>query len=256
MIRRSTITNWTHLIGVLIVCLVAAVPAGAQSLVVDGDFEGNENGVQLRSSKQGPPGWYESRKDGKDARLLLKLSSKNIRGNKTKKAMLKANPLYNTYLSQKLAAPQTEHLTMQWDICIKEIFDPFNRTGFMMLGNASVKGRGPNATGAERFVFLAFEKASKPDKINLFAFEGGTDVDWDTRTVLIENLDIKTWYTVKVDLDIANGHYFVTLPGVHEEPVKATAFKSKKKPVPTEITHISFASWNDGPGTVYVDNVR
>ena len=72
----------------------------------------------------------------------------------------------------------------------------------------------------------------------------------------IENLDIKTWYTVKVDLDIANGLYYVTLPGVHEEPVKVKAFKSKKKPVPTKITHISFASWNDGPGTVYIDNVR
>lgn len=263
MNRRRNFANLSHqlagltVVAVLIACLIAAAPAYGQALLVDGDFEANENGRELRSNgKSGPAGWYESRKDGNQARLLLMLSKKGIGGNKTKKAMLKANPEFNTYLSQKLVEPQTGRVAMQWDIYIKEIFDPFNRTGFMMLGNASVRGRGPNATGSERFVFLAFEKASQPDKINLFAFEGGTDIEWDTRTILIENLDIKTWYTVKVDLDIPNGLYFVTLPGVHEEPVQVKAFQSKKKPVPTEITHISFASWNDGPGTVYIDNVR
>jgi len=251
-------TTWYQLLGgFLCLGLVTIASASAQgTLVVDGDFEQNEKGQQLRA-KEDPRGWYESRKDGKAARLLLKLSKKSVGGNKTTKAMIKASPEYNTYLSQAFAQPISDHLEMQWDVYVKEIFPPYNRSAFQILGDSSIKGRGPNATGRERFVFLGFENIPGSDsKINLFAFEGGVDVEWDKKTLLVENLDLKHWYTVKVVLDVKAGFYHVSMPGVSDKPVKLKAFKTKKHPIPEEITHVSFASWNDGPGTFYIDNVR
>lgn len=234
-------------------------PAGAaaqgQALLVDGDFEANENGQALRS-REDPQGWYESRGDGKDGRLQLKLSTKKVGDNTTNKAMVKASPEFNTYVSQKLSAPQTGTFSLQWDLYVKEIFPPYNRSAFQMIGNTSVKGRGPNATGRERFVFLGFMNAEQEGKINLFAFEGGQGGNWDDRTVLIRDLDIEHWYTVRVDVDVAGEFYEVSLPGVSDAPIRVNAHKTKKSPIPEEVTHVSFASWNDGPGTFYVDNVR
>ncbi len=256
--RTSGNTSWYRVfVSALLLTLFVLASAGAQgTLVVDGDFEQNETGKQLRS-KEKPQGWYESRKDGKKARLLLKLSKKPVGGNETIKAMIKASPEYNTYLSQILSQPVEDNLSMQWDIYVKEIFPPYNRSAFQILGDASVKGRGPNATGRERFVFLGFEKIPGADnKMNLFAFVGGVDQEWDNKTILVENLEMKHWYTVKVELDVKAGVYNVIMPGIMETPIELTAFKTKKHPIPTKISHISFASWNDGPGTFYVDNVR
>ena len=39
-------------------------------------------------------------------------------------------------------------------------------------------------------------------------------------------------------------------------PVTVKAFEAKEKTVPSSLTHISFATWNDGPGTFFIDNVR
>jgi hypothetical protein len=33
-------------------------------------------------------------------------------------------------------------------------------------------------------------------------------------------------------------------------------FVTKDKPTPKELTHVSFATWNDGPGVFYIDNVK
>ncbi|MFC1572379.1 hypothetical protein ACFL6M_02160 [Candidatus Eisenbacteria bacterium] len=224
-------------------------------LLVDGDFESNETGKQLRAREE-PQGWYESRRDGSEGRLLLKLSTKKVGRNESRKAMIKASPQFNTYLSQRLAAPQEGRLSISWDVYVREILPPYNRSAFQMIGNASVKGRGPNGAGAERFVFLGFENAEKPGKINLFAFEGGPDQEWDTRTLVASDLDLKRWHTIAVDVDVEKQTYSVSIQGVSEAPVQVRAFKSKKKPVPKVLTHVSFASWNDGPGTFYVDNVR
>ncbi len=224
-----------------------------EPLLVDGDFESNETGKQLRKREE-PQGWYESRKDTKEGSKLLKLSTKKIGRNATKKAMIKASPQFNTYLSQRLAESQDGRFSLMWDIYVRQILPPYNRSAFQMLGNDSVRKRGPNATGAERFVFLAFENAAVAGKINLFAFEGGEQ--WDKRKLLVPNLDLKRWYTVCVDVDVQGEAYLVSMPGVTEKPLRVQAYETKKKPIPKVLTHISFASWNDGPGTFYIDNVR
>jgi hypothetical protein len=229
--------------------------SGQGSLLVDSDFESNATGKQLRAREQ-PQGWYESRRDGKQGRLQLKLSTKKIGGNATHKAMIKASPEFNTYLSQRLAEPQEGRLSLQWDIYVKDILPPYNRSAFQMIGNASIRGRGPNGAGGERFVFLAFERAAAPGMLNLFAFEGKSPEQWDARTLLVPDLPIKKWHTIRVDLDVPQEEYMVSVIGLTTEPIRVRAFKTKKRPIPTVLTHVSFASWNDGPGTFYVDNVR
>jgi len=233
-----------------------AFPAGpGAALIVDGDFEANATSTELRNRGQGP-GWYESRRDGKEGRALLQLSQKSVAGNASRKAMIKASPTRNTYLTQQLVVPQTESFSLQWDILVKEILPPYNRSAFQMIGNAAVRGRGPNGAGKERFVFLGFENATAPGRLNLFAFEGGETDQWDTKRVLISGLELGKWHTVRVTVDVPGQAYTVEVPGAESGPVRVTAFHAKGAKPPKMLTHISFASWNDGPGTFYVDNVR
>jgi len=234
-----------------LVLLVSALPALAQDeLIKDGGFEKLKSSKGLRTDNEGQD-WYESRKH-KAGRKLLMLSSKKRYGNRSQKAMIKADPELNTYLSQALAAPQTGKLRLQYDIAVKLIRPEYDRSGFFFAGTSNDKKRGPNSTGKERFVVLGFENAGAEGKMNLFAFEGSGG--WDDKSVLAENLDLKTWYSVAVEMDIAAGTYTVQIDGGQViGPLKA--FKTKKDPVVDTITHVSFASWNDGAGTFYVDNV-
>lgn len=229
--------------------------AGAQPpLLVDSDFNDNDSYAELRRLKK-PQSWYESRNDGKWGPKQLKLSKKNIGGNNTRKAMVKANPKYNTYVSQEFSRPLTGPFSLQWDIYVREILPPFNRSAFQMIGNTSVKGKGPNGTGRERFVFLGFMNGEAEGTMNLFAFEGGEGNEWDDRTILVRGLELKEWYTIRVDVNVEKHWYEVSVEGVTEEPLRVKAYKTKRSPVPKTLTHVSFASWNDGPGTFYVDNV-
>lgn len=230
----------------------------AGPLVADGDFEIFKKSSELRAFGDGES-WYESRnrKGPGAARRLLMLSRKKIGGNGTQKAMIKAHPEYNTYLSNRFTDPQGGGFSLQWDIYVKEIEKKkYNRSAFQMIGDTSVEGRGPNASGKERFVFLAFENAGETGKINLFAFEGKDKKNWDVRTPVVEGLSLKKWYTVRVDVDPGKGRYQVSIPGVTQSPVELKAFRFKGAKHPKKLTHVSFASWNDGPGTFYVDNVR
>jgi len=68
-----------------------------------------------------------------------------------------------------------------------------------------------------------------------------------------EGLDAGKWYTIKVEANIPEGYYSVTVEGV-VDGFELESFYSKGK-TPSKISHISFASWNDGAGTFYVDNV-
>lgn len=222
----------------------------AEELILDGGFEAIKNGKQLRMDNEGQD-WYESRKD-REGRKLLMLSTKKIRGNATQKAMLKADPELNTYLSQRLAAPVTGAFTASYDVCVKLIRPEYDRSAFFFCGESTDKKNGPNSTGKERWVFLGFENAGAEGKINLFAREA--DKSWDERTILARDLDLMTWYTITVDGDVAAGAYTVTVgDGAASAPLQA--FKTKKKDPPAQLTHVSFATWNDGAGTFYVDNV-
>ncbi|MCA9727557.1 MAG: hypothetical protein KC729_07730 [Candidatus Eisenbacteria bacterium] len=228
---------------------------GPALLFTDGDFEATADGRGLRATEDSG-GWYESRRDTKDGRLQLKLSTKTIGGNKTHKAMIKGSAKTNTYLSQRLQAPQDEPFLVAWDIYVRDVEPGANRSCFQMLGDDSIKGKGPNAASAERFVFLGFENAATSGKLNLIAFEGGKNREWSERTVLVRDLEAKRWYTITAAVDPARKTYQVSVDGVTAQPVSVRAFETKKAGVVRKLTHISFASWNDGPGTFYVDNVR
>lgn len=242
--------NSTRTLTLLGMLLVLAGSAVAADLVVDGSFENQKNGADLRKDSKGSD-WYESRKDTEEGAKLLKLSKKNIGGNATKKAMIKAHPELNTYLSQRLTAAQDFIVTVSFDIYIKEILPDDNRSAFILLGGIKDKKGGPNSTGKERFVFMGFENAAEPGLINLFAREGATR--WTETTQVAAGLKLETWYTLTIEANIPEGFYTTTVEGV-TEPFELESFYTKGK-TPEQITHISFASWNDGAGTFYVDNV-
>jgi len=234
----------------VVVLLALAGSALAVELVVDGDFEGHKNGAQLRKDGKGSD-WYESRKDTEEGSKLLMLSTKDIGGNATRKAMIKAHPELNTYLTTRLTAPQDFELKVSFDIYIKEILPDDNRSAFILLGGIKDKKAGPNSTGKERFVFMGFENGTEPGTINLFAREGQTK--WTEKTKVVEGLKLETWYTVTIEANIPEGFYTAAVEGV-SEPFELESFFTKGR-TPSKITHLSFASWNDGAGTFYVDNV-
>jgi hypothetical protein len=241
-------------LAIFLVILTMAVfqPAvsAAADLVVDGSFEKQKNGADLRKDSKGSD-WYESRKDTEEGSGQLKLSKKDIGGNATQKAMIKAHPDFNTYLSQRLTAVQDLVLTVSFDIYIKEILPDDNRSAFILLGGIKDKKGGPNSTGSERFVFMGFENAATPGQINLFAREGQTK--WTEKTLVAADLKLETWYTINIEVNVPEGFYTTEVVGV-SEPFELESFYTKGK-TPKKISHISFASWNDGAGTFYVDNV-
>jgi hypothetical protein len=231
--------------------LVPGARAQAASLVVDGDFEKTMSGTALRGLET-PRGWYESRGDGVSGPKRVALSKKAIGGNATKKAFFKASKKVNTYLSQAFAAPQTGQFSLQWDVLVRRVLPKPNRSAYMLIGNDAVAGKGPNATGSERFVFLAFENASTQGKLNLVALESASG----KARVVVPGLDIDKWYTVKVDVDVAGKSYAVSVLGMTTAPITVKAFEAKEKTIPSSLTHVSFATWNDGPGTFFIDNVK
>jgi hypothetical protein len=223
--------------------------SAAKEVVIDGDFETQQKSADLRKDGKGAD-WYESRKDGEGAQLLM-LSTKDVGGNATKKAMLKAHPDLNTYLSQRLATPIKVAGTLRYDLFVREILPDDNRSAFCFLGGIKDKLGGPNSTGAERFVFLGCENAATPGKMNLFAREGSND--WAKRTLVAKDLELGKWYTIVVDVNVAEGFYAVHVEGV-TRPFELESFFTKGK-TPSQLTHLSFATWNDGAGTFYVDKV-
>jgi hypothetical protein len=231
--------------------LLAALPAAAQvDLIVNGDFEQITKSKDLRVDNKGQD-WSETRKDG-EGRKLLMLSTKSIGGNKTKKAMIKADPELNTYLTQRFAESQKKDFTVQFDIYVRQILPEYNRSALIMIGYDKDNKRGPNSTGKERFVYMGFENAAESGKINLFGREG--DTSWAEKTIIAADLDLKKWYTITLNIFVKDKEYQVTVEGVTPEPVPLESFRVKGK-TPKKLTHISFASWNDGAGTFYVDNV-
>lgn len=233
-----------------LVCL--PLTAAAAELVPGGDFETVKSGADLRKDGKGLD-WYESRRDGEEGPGLLVLSRKKVAGNAGKKAMIKAHAELNTYLSFRLAEPIEVQASARFDILVREIIPglaDYNRSAFFFMGGIKDKKGGPNSTGKERFVFLGFENAGTPGKINLFAREGGNG--WADRTLVAENLDLETWHSIAIEANVPEGFYEVSVNG--GEPFELESFFTKGR-TPNKLSHISFASWNDGPGTFYVDNI-
>ena len=114
---------------------------GLRTSHIDGGFEAIQKSSELRKDSDGQD-WYESRKD-RQGRKLLMLSTKKIGGNRTHKAMIKAHPELNTYLSHRLTEPQDLVLSATFDIYIREILPDDNRSAFIMLGGLKDKKGGP-----------------------------------------------------------------------------------------------------------------
>ena len=225
--------------------LVVSLGADPSELLTESDFETILGTDELRADGPGRD-WYESRQDGTDGPKNLSLDETNVGDNSGKKAKFKGSATLNTYMSQELKTPQSGVFSLQWDIYVDEILDisQTDRSGFMFIGDDSDNKNGPNSTGNDRFVYLAFYKEG-----------GGVDgpmdlmaVEPDGTTMVAEGLSLDQWYTIKVLCDVPNNTYMVYVDGVFQKAL--TAFKSK-----TSLTHISFATWNDGAGSFYVDNV-
>jgi hypothetical protein len=232
--------------------MAAGPSAGAgASLINDGDFTLTKTSKELRADNKGPD-WFESRRQVPGGRVLLKLSAKPIAGNATPKAMIKAHPDLNTYLTQKFAKPATADFTVQFDILVKDILADDNHSAFVMVGSDRDKKNGPNSTGNERFAFLGFENAVEKGKINLFARQG--KLDWPQKTLVAKGLNLNQWYTIELTIYPKEATYEAMVKGVTPQAIELQAFAGAGKP-PKKLTAISFASWNDGAGTFYVDNV-
>ncbi len=228
-----------------------ALAQTATGLIVDGSFDASKTSKELRADAKGQD-WCESRRDVKGSRLQLMLSKKPIAGNATAKAMIKADPRFNTYLTQRFAKTQTGDFSLQYDVLVKEILPTYNRSAFCMIGSDRDKKGGANSTGTERFVFIGFENGATPGKMNLFAREGNNP--WEKRTIVAKDLDLNKWYTIEVFVYTDAEVYEVGVKGVTPQPIELDAFRTGKTPI-HRLSHVSFASWNDGPGTFYIDNV-
>jgi hypothetical protein len=218
-------------------------------LILNGGFSKCKTSGELRRPGKGKD-WYESRRDGKGHGLLF-LSKKPVAGNVTEKAMIKSSATLNTYLSQMFASPVTGEFTLTFDILVKEILPPANRSAFFMIGDNSDKKAGPNSTAAERFVFMGFEN-TPAKKMNFFARQG--NAGWDQKTIVASGLEFDKWYTIEVTVHTASGSYEASVKGSTTQPVTLKAFAPNGK-FPKSLLAVSFASWNDGPGTFYIDNV-
>jgi hypothetical protein len=236
----------------LLLASLLALTGAAGDLIKDGGFEGAKKSTSLRRNDKGQD-WYESRKDKKAGPKLLLLSTKTVAGNATHKAMIKGHPDLNTYLTQKLAVAQTGRCLLSYDVCVKEILPDDNRSAFCFLGASYDKKGGPNSTAKERFLFLGWENSpTTPGKLNLFAREA--DKDWTARTVLARDEAPMTWHHVEAAVDVKAGTYKVRVDGgAWSKDLKAV--RSPDGTWPKRLSYVSFASWNDGAGTFYVDNV-
>ena len=195
-------------------------------------------------------GWYESRNDEPG---LLTLDISNIGNNNTKKAKFQESLTSNAYLTQQFDFPQETPFSISWDIYIDSILDDLarDRAGMMLIGADS--GSGPNR-GTGPFAYMAFWSpggASGPaDTMTLIAREPGNSFNDSTQwRQIATGLSLNTWYTIEVLCDPLNGIYDVYVNGALMAANVAAANNQIR------LTHISFAQFNDGAGTFYVDNV-
>jgi hypothetical protein len=218
-----------------------------QLLLADSEFNDSIDSATLRTNGAGQD-WYESRAQTPS---LLTLDIAGVGGNSGKKAMLSGtnSSTANAYLTQEFIAAQTGTFSVQWDIYVDSIFDLSgttpDRSGIMMIGTSNANG--PNRADAVRFAFLAFYKngggtSGTADLVAMSAFSSFTTV--------ASGLNLDQWYTIRVFVNVTAKNYGVYVDGVYKGSFAAmTAWAS------SNITHISFAQWNDGAGTFYVDNV-
>jgi hypothetical protein len=221
------------------------------SLLVDSTFDASVDSADLRANSAGQD-WYESRLQNQSR---VTLDETNVSGNAGKKAKFvggTSSSKDNVYLSQEFSTPQTGSFSVEWRVNVDEIYNrtPYqSRSAFMMIGDDADGAGGPNtysASSPERFAYLLFDKTG-----------GGSDGTMKLMynnasgySTFLKTLNMDQWYTIKVDLDVVADTYKVYVDGVS---VSGNIPAATPK---TNLTHISFATWSDGPGTFYIDDVK
>jgi len=224
------------------------------ALLVDNYFDDSADSADLRANGAGQD-WYESREDSSPGPMLLTLDETDVAGNASKKAKLTAStqaPGGNVYVSQEFGAAQNGEFAVQWDIyvdSIENISGAPDRAGWMLIGDNTVSPPGPNSDNSERFVYMGFFKDGGGTSGTMDLVARDRNDGWTSFTTLATGLNLEQWYTIKVECNVTAGTYDVYVDGV----LQATAVTSRN--AKTEVTHISFAQWDDGAGTFYVDNV-
>lgn len=220
---------------------------GLPQLLVDSDFNDSIDSGDLIANGTGQD-WYESRNDNPS---ILTLDTANVGGNSGKKAKLTQNTTSSAYMSQEFNSAQTDFFMAQWDIYVDDIanISAPDRAGWMLIGDDSNPTRpGPNSDDNERFVYMAFYKDGGGSSGTMDLAARDNDDAWTSFTTVATGLNLKQWYTIKVICNITSDKYDVYVNEAFKATVSARTAKAS-------VTHMSFAQWNDGAGTFYVDNV-
>ena len=260
MFISKSLFRCVAVLGLISVMLIASPGISfGQPFLGDSNFNASavvnpSNPSAALRANEGVGNWYESRADGTSGPLLLTLDTVTVGSNATHKAKLASSTNFNTYLTQQFGTPQTGVFAVQWDIYMDTILSVSgypDRAGWMLIGDSTDPTRtGPNSDDPERFVYMAFYKNGGGTSGPMDLVARDRDDTWDLFTTVATGLQMKQWHTIKVVCNIPGGTYQVYVDGTSRGTVTSRQVK-------TQVTHISFASWDpEGAGTFYVDNVR
>lgn len=227
-------------------------PVEAIEVLVNGDFATETDSASLRSDDSGQD-WYESRADTPpNGANQLTLDETDIAGNATKKAKFVGGSTYNTYMSQALPSAITSGtFTVEWDIYVDSIVDvsATDRSGWMFLGNNSNAIQGPSSTDVERWAILSWAKVGGGTTGAVSLTYRDRDDALTAFSLASSTLALDTWYTVKLVGSPTTDTYDIYV----NDMLQVSGATSRYANV--DPSYVSFASWNDGAGTFYVDNV-
>lgn len=238
----------------LLISIIVLNQQSAQALevLVNGNFATETDSASLRSDDSGQD-WYESRADSApNGPNQLTLDETDVAGNATKKAKFTGSSSYNTYMSQALpAALSSGTFTVQWDIYVDSIVNvtATDRSGWMFLGNNSNGIQGPSSTDVERWAMLAWAKVGGGDTGAVSLTYRDRDDALASFSLASSTLALDTWYTVKLVGSPTTDTYDIYV----NDMLQVSGATSRYANV--DPSYISFASWNDGAGTFYVDNI-
>jgi len=236
-------------------------PVFSQSqLLVDSEFNDSADSADLRANAPSQD-WYDSRGglSGGDPTLLT-LDTANIGGDNTKKGALKsygASTTRNAYLTQEFSSAQSGTFSVSFDIYIDNIGSnsPYNSVAPIYIGDNRATANAPTGTSDERFVFLSFYDSTPGSS--------GTDIQIRARTLSTQSysdtslwisvatgLSYKTWYRIKLTVNVAGGSYGVYVDGTFKSDVaKYSGYTN------SSVYYMTFAADGDRRGDYYVDNV-
>ncbi len=237
---------------ILLVITIHKQSVQALEVLVNGNFSTETDSASLRSDDSGQD-WYESRADSApNGPNQLTLDETNIAGNATKKAKFTGGSTYNTYMSQALpSALNSGTFTVQWDIYVDSIVNvsATDRSGWMFLGNDSNAIQGPSSTDVERWAILAWAKVGGGDTGAVSLTYRDRDDALTAFSLASSTLALDTWYTIKLVGNPTTDTYDIYV----NDMLQVSGATSRYANV--DPSYISFASWNDGAGTFYIDNV-